>query len=375
MYKIDKTSNRIQPLQKETFSHLGFSERDHLQEWIANEPEILGEELLIIQKEFSEFDRTRERPDLIALDKEGALVIIENKLDSAEADTTWQALKYASYFSTASKEKIAGIYQKYLNDLDLKSNAEEEISTFMGVEKFSEVILNTDIPQRIILVAREFRPEVTSTVLWLLMNFNVPLQCFRATPFSMGEDLFLTIEQIIPIKDAEDYMVGITERRMQDNIKRQEETSALGRLRKEFWFELIKAMQEKSQLFANISPGIYSYISAGSGVRGVGFVFSATQRNVRVELYIDRGEELENQLIFEELEKEKEQIEKDFEDKLVWQALAERRACRIKTEIDAIISDKDKWNEIIPSLTDTMCRFEKAIKSPLMEIRRQLRND
>lgn len=39
-----------------------------------------GEELLIIQKEFDGFDDTRERLDLLALDKDGNLVIIENKL-------------------------------------------------------------------------------------------------------------------------------------------------------------------------------------------------------------------------------------------------------------------------------------------------------
>lgn len=39
------------------------------------------EELLIIQKEFDGFEDTRERLDLLALDKEGRLVLIENKLD------------------------------------------------------------------------------------------------------------------------------------------------------------------------------------------------------------------------------------------------------------------------------------------------------
>jgi len=36
---------------------------------------------LIIQKEFDGFNDTRERLDLLALDKEGNIVIIENKLD------------------------------------------------------------------------------------------------------------------------------------------------------------------------------------------------------------------------------------------------------------------------------------------------------
>ena len=55
MYLIDKEKNRISKLKQMTFSELKFREREHLQEWIANNPNSLGEELLIIQKEFSGF--------------------------------------------------------------------------------------------------------------------------------------------------------------------------------------------------------------------------------------------------------------------------------------------------------------------------------
>ena len=52
MFKIDKSTNRITRLQNKRFSDLGFSERNHLQEWLAYQPDAFGEELLIIQKEF-----------------------------------------------------------------------------------------------------------------------------------------------------------------------------------------------------------------------------------------------------------------------------------------------------------------------------------
>ena len=115
MFKIDKSTNRITRLQNKRFSELGFSERNHLQEWLANQPDAFGEELLIIQKEFDGFDDTRERLDLLALDKDGNLVIIENKLDDTGRDVVWQALKYASYCSGLSKKQVIDIYQSYLN--------------------------------------------------------------------------------------------------------------------------------------------------------------------------------------------------------------------------------------------------------------------
>jgi RecB family endonuclease NucS len=81
VYLINKNANRISKVPQKTFSKLGFKEREHLQEWLAENPEVLQEELLIIQKEFSGFNDTNERLDLLALDKQRNLVIIENKLD------------------------------------------------------------------------------------------------------------------------------------------------------------------------------------------------------------------------------------------------------------------------------------------------------
>jgi len=63
MFIIDENNNAATAVAPQTFAGLGFRERDHLQEWIAKNPAMLGEEdgLLIIQKEFAGFDETRER--------------------------------------------------------------------------------------------------------------------------------------------------------------------------------------------------------------------------------------------------------------------------------------------------------------------------
>ena len=75
MYQINPQTNELIELSEKRFSELGFKEREHLQEWLAKAPTALGEELLIIQKEFDGFDDTRERLDLLALDRNGNLVL------------------------------------------------------------------------------------------------------------------------------------------------------------------------------------------------------------------------------------------------------------------------------------------------------------
>jgi hypothetical protein len=65
MYQINTAANEIVELSTKGFGELGFKEREHLQEWIAKCPESLGEELLIIQKEFDGYD-PENWPEMLA---------------------------------------------------------------------------------------------------------------------------------------------------------------------------------------------------------------------------------------------------------------------------------------------------------------------
>ena len=366
MYKIDKNNNKILKIQERTFSDLGFKERENLQEWIADEPSSLGEELLVIQKEFSGFADTQERLDLLAIDKQGSLVLIENKLDDSGRDVTWQALKYASYCSSLSKENIRKIYQEYLDVTTPDTKAEESLSDFFDGADYEDLILNKGVTQRIILIAAKFRKEVTSTVLWL-MNFKMRIQCFRATPYSMGDDLFLNVEQIIPTKDAEEYMIGMAEK-AQEDISSQAESNQLQIIRREFWSKLLQVMNTKSSLCQNLSTTVYHWIGAGSGVRGLGLNFATTKSYGRAELYIDRGDKDENEFIFDELEKNKEQIESDFGGALVWERLDTKRASRIKIETNGNVTDKEQWDDMIEFMTDSMVNLDSALKLPIKNV-------
>ena len=179
MYIVDTNSKRLIKAQKCTFKSLNLKERQDLQEWIANDPSSLGEDLLIIQKEFAGFADTKERLDLLALDKNGNLVVIENKLDDSGKDVTWQALKYASYCSSLNKQDIINIYQAYLGS---RGNAVESLCEFYDGREIDDIELNKGTTgQRVFLVAANFHKEFTSTVLWL-QNFNLRITCFKVTP-------------------------------------------------------------------------------------------------------------------------------------------------------------------------------------------------
>lgn len=368
MFLIDKENNKLSQITKTTFHELGFKEREHLQEWIAKEPTCLDEELLIIQKEFDGFDGTNERLDLLALDRSGALVIIENKLDDTGKDVTWQALKYVSYCSTLSKTQIVSIYQKYLDKQGKGENAEDKIVEFFDGKLMDEIELNEQ-DQRMILVAGNFRKEVTSTVMWML-NHNISVQCFKVSPYKHGDDLLLDIEQIIPVKEATDYYI-----KMADKAKESQSVKAtnkgIGELRRQYWVELLEQFGTVTQQYQNVNPSTDHWLSSGSGVSGIPFSFVVTKKYASVEISINRGDKELNEKIFDRLYAQKDEIEKVFGAPLWWERLNERKSCRIGSRLEDVdIENLDDWKKIkdfqcdaMPKLNDALrLRIHKAVK-------------
>ena len=60
LFRINPENRESERIEEVEFANLGFQERHDIQEWIAANPGILGEGLLVIGKEFSGFDRTDE---------------------------------------------------------------------------------------------------------------------------------------------------------------------------------------------------------------------------------------------------------------------------------------------------------------------------
>ena len=381
MFKIDAAANRIKPLEVKRFTDLGFTERKHLQEWLENYPQALsqgeGDELLIIQKEFDGFDDTRERLDLLAIDKDGNLVIIENKLDDSGRDVVWQALKYASYCANLKKQQVVEIFQRYLNQkAQLEgaepANAEKVLLEFLLADDLQSVQLNTLKSQRLILVAAHYRKEVTNTVLWL-SQFGVICQCFKVTPYQAGTELFLNVEQIIPTPEAADFMIGMMAKEAEEKSASNEQKSR-HTLRLAFWEQTLEAFgRSNCSLFSNISPAKDHWLNAGSGISGMGYQLIFGKNEVRVGLSLQNSRAEANSFVFNRLENMQAQIETDFGDELVWLPLPDKIACRIQYEKSVDGYNKANWPEMTQWLVEHMIRLEHALSSPLEKIRLELR--
>lgn len=209
LFRIDPENDQAEAIAEVDFARLGLRERRHIQEWVAANPSILGEDLLIVGKEFSGFDRTDERLDLLALDPEGKVVVIELKRDDTGSDVHWQAIKYASYFQHTNAEAIVRMLAAYQSISELE--AANRILQHLQADDLSAL----NHAQRIIIASHRFAPEVTSAALWL--NGNIPGQnlitCVQLIPYHdpVTNTLYLQGSTIIPLPGVEDYLVSVSE--------------------------------------------------------------------------------------------------------------------------------------------------------------------
>lgn len=368
MYKVNIHLNRVEKIKRSSFQELKFSERNHLQEWIAKQPDIFGEELLIIQKEFDGFDETKERLDLLALDKGGNLVIIENKLDDSGRDVVWQSIKYASYCSALSKTNILEIYQKYLSKQNIQQDAKKNICDFFDKEEFDSVVLNNGSMQRIIMVAANFRKEVTSTVLWL-MKHGVNIKCFKATPFKNNDEIYLSVEQIIPLPEAEELMIGIAEKERQEtdtelgNVKREN-------LRKEFWQHTLEFFNKNNlDIYKGVSPSKDHWLNTGAGISGVHYSLIFLKDEIRVEFALDTGSKNSNKSMFDYLFSKKDEIENTFKESLIWRKLEDKKVSLIQFSKSIDADNKENWNE----MADWMMKNIQNMKNTFSKYTGELR--
>ncbi len=372
MFQVIRSKNRLVRLEERRFSDLKLREREHLQEWLAHTPEALGEELLVIQKEFDGFADTRERLDLLALDKEGRLVVIENKLDDSGRDVVWQALKYAAYCSNLTRKDIPAIYQKYLDRSGQNGDAEDKLRDFLEIEDLDEVILNPRNEQRLVLIAANFRKEVTAAALWLL-GHGVRAQCFRVVPYSFGEEVFIDLQQIIPTPEAADFMIGMA-------AKDSEEKSVEGaqrrshKLRHAFWTQALEALGERNvTLFENVSPSNDHWLNCGTGMSGCAYTLIFGKKQARVELGLQRSVKSENKWLFDRLEQQRAEVEDRFGDSFEWLRLDDKKASRIVFSSPFDGFNESVWPEMVAWLCDHIVRLESAFSEPLSRLNRELK--
>ncbi|MBC8987733.1 hypothetical protein H9X96_18370 [Pedobacter sp. N36a] len=209
------TTEGITRVKKTSFQVNGILERNHLQNHLRDKIEIISKDTLIIAEEFSEWDESKRRIDLLGIDKDANLVVIELKRNDTGDHMELQSLRYASMISTMSFERCVSIFQTYLENRGIPKNAKDELMTFLDWETPLEGEFASNV--KIVLASADFSKELTTSVMWLISK-GIDITCVKLSPYSFKNELLLDVNQIIPLPEAESYLIKIKEKTIERQI-------------------------------------------------------------------------------------------------------------------------------------------------------------
>lgn len=357
----EMTADAFRAINQASFAELKVKERGDLQRLLRSQIDVLGDDLYVLAEEFGDWEESKRRIDLLAIDREANLVVIELKRTSDGGHMDLQAIRYAAMVSTMTFERAVQVHGEFLASIGQPATeARERIVAFLGKNVLEEEKLVDDV--RIVLVSEDFSKELTSAVLWL-NDRDIDIRCVRLRSYQDGTRHLIDVQQIIPLPEANDYQVQLREKQQVERKIRAERHD----VRQKFWESFVAICRSRKNRHANLKPGIYNYLGTTSGVRGLNFNFVIVQEHGVVELYIDRGDADENERIFNQLLARKDEIERAFGGPLSWEPLEGKRACRIKHIIGrgGYKKPESEWPAIQTEMVETMTRLEAALKPSL----------
>ena len=86
---------------------------DRLEDWLCEDIDLLSDDLLVIGRQIHQYGGVL---DLLAVDREGNLVVIELKRNRTPRDVVAQALDYASWVKRLDREDVERYAQKHLGE-------------------------------------------------------------------------------------------------------------------------------------------------------------------------------------------------------------------------------------------------------------------
>ena len=194
MLRVNRASKELVKLDKRSLPDQGITEAYDLQKMICNSPAAffaeLDEELLLIGEEIRPAEFVDDRIDLLAVDQQGALVVIELKRGSHKLHLL-QALAYAGMVSKWEHERIIARRQQFAGLSE--EEAEAEIEDFLLQDAGS---LNDS--QRVILIAEDYEYEVLVTAEWLTEVYGLDIRCYRLALSVQDDSEFLTCSCVYP---------------------------------------------------------------------------------------------------------------------------------------------------------------------------------
>ncbi|MFZ2874048.1 MAG: DUF4268 domain-containing protein [Phycisphaerales bacterium] len=340
VFKI--SPERIEPLQETTFAQRGIKERADLQRLLRANVGVVAPGVLIIAEEFGEWDQGRRRIDLLGVDNEANLVVIELKRGEDGEQMELQAIRYAAMVSGMTFARAAQAFQALLDRTGAGRDGKDEMLKHLGWGEPREDEFAKDV--RIVLVSGDFSRELTTAVLWLNER-ELDIRCVRMKPYANGGETIVDVQQVVPLPEAEDYMVQVREKEQAQRV----EQAARHSEKRAFWTAVLPEVRRATGKFMNWSPSDGNWIATELGVKGVRVVLRVRREDCAVDLYIDGGpgSRAWNKAVYDRLLARRAEVDGAYGPGLNWNRMDEYQASALTVYPADIgyVAAPDEWSE------------------------------
>lgn len=216
VYRIDGSD--ATPLRRTHMVDHGLLEVDHLEAWVVTHPEIIGENVRVVTRQYDRWStsagqQATERLDILGLDSTGQLIVVELKRDG-DKRIHLQALTYAALVAGFTKETLGEVHAAYANKSSTAEiSAEQALALLAGhvEEEWRDDLLTRP---RVVLIAERFPLQMMTTVSWLtsLAPRDLDLRCIEITIFDDTDSSspLAAFQQIFPVEDITDRILSPT---------------------------------------------------------------------------------------------------------------------------------------------------------------------
>ena len=190
--------------------HLGLTEPAHLECWTIQHPETLGPGTMIIASQYDKWvtpggTESKDRLDLLGLNKEGQLVVGELKRGRAPDTVELQAVKYAAMTSRFTLEQLADLHARFLERTSEEKLTNDEAQEKLQAHLDADVEISPELfkSPRIVLLAESYPDSTLTSVVWLAeQGVDISLRRYKAYKTAGGETI-VSVSQIYPLADVE----------------------------------------------------------------------------------------------------------------------------------------------------------------------------
>ena len=167
-----------------------------LEDWLENNPDDILEDgrLLIIGRQVT--TNLGGFVDLLAIDRQGDVVVIEIKRDRTPRDTLAQALEYASFAEKLGYEQLEAIWRVYSGDDGV--NLAQYHKEYFSLTSDEATVFNRD--QRIVIVGQAITPEIRQTATFLREK-GIRVTCLEFSFFESNDGQRLLSTEIVVGKE------------------------------------------------------------------------------------------------------------------------------------------------------------------------------